>query len=223
MTPTLYSFRRCPYAMRARMALHISGAEYEHREIILRNKPTSMLKASPKGTVPVFITSDGHVIDESLDLALWALGENDSKDWLGAFEPELTARNDDEFKRHLDRYKYASRYDESLPRGAVDLSHREQAEIFLSELETRLTQTAYLSGEHQSLTDITIFPFIRQFAAVEPEWWTAHEYPHVREWLREQVESELFKTIMKKRPLWDESPHKSKSILMAKCPNLTIF
>ncbi|MGB0907568.1 MAG: glutathione S-transferase [Maricaulaceae bacterium] len=201
----LYSFRRCPYAMRARMALYASGVEYEHREIILRDKPASMLAASPKGTVPVFIKDDSSVIDESLDLALWALSQNDPKTWLAAFEPDLTARNDGEFKHHLDRYKYASRYDENLPRGAVDLGHREQAESFLIELETRLSKTAYLSGDTQSLTDITIFPFLRQFAAVEPEWWAVHDYPRVREWLKTHVESELFKTIMKKHPLWDES------------------
>lgn len=198
----LYSFRRCPYAMRARMALHASGLEYEHREIILRNKPASMLAASPKGTVPVFIKDDGSVIDESLDLALWALSQNDPKTWLETFEPDLTARNDGEFKHHLDRYKYASRYDETLPRGAVDLSHRKQAEAFLAELETRLSKTAYLSGEDQSLTDITIFPFIRQFAAVEPDWWSTHEYRRVRKWLAAHINSDLFKMIMKKYPLW---------------------
>jgi len=115
----LYSFRRCPYAMRARMALHVSGVEYEHREIILRDKPASMLDASPKGTVPVFIKDNGDVIDESLDLALWALSQNDPLGWLNGHDADLIAQNDGPFKYHLDRYKYASRYQDNVPRGAA--------------------------------------------------------------------------------------------------------
>ena len=203
---TLYSFRRCPYAMRARMALHVSQINYEHREIILRDKPAAMLAASPKGTVPVYMTDDGTVIDESLDLALWALGQNDPQGWMSHYEPELVAQNDGPFKHHLDRYKYASRYDDTAPRGAVDLSHREKAEAILLKLNQRLESNSYLSGESQSFTDIAIFPFIRQFAAVEPQWWNAAPFAALRGWLTRHVESQLFKDIMIKHPLWQDEP-----------------
>ncbi len=202
----LYSFRRCPYAMRARMALHVSGIDYEHRELILRDKPASMLKASPKGTVPVFIQDSGNVLDESLDLALWALEQNDPNGWMDVYEPDLVVQNDGPFKHHLDRYKYASRYDDTAPRGAVDLSHRDQAETILSKLNQRLEKNSYLSGSSQSFTDIAIFPFIRQFAAVETDWWQSTPYAALRAWLETHVNSDLFKTIMVKHPLWKDSP-----------------
>jgi glutathione S-transferase len=198
----LYSFRRCPYAMRGRMALRISGESYEHREILLRDKPDAMLKASPKGTVPVFITDNGKVIDESLDLALWALGRRDPENWLESFDAELAARNDGPFKTHLDRYKYASRYDSSKKRGEIDTAHRAAALEILLDLNDRLTQYAYLSGPERSLTDIAIFPFIRQFAAVEPAWWQAAPLPALRRWLDGHLQSELFKNVMIKHPLW---------------------
>jgi len=199
---TLYSFRRCPYAMRARMALHISGESYEHREILLRDKPAAMLEASPKGTVPVFITDSKEVIDESLDLALWALGRRDPENWLGPFDAELTAQNDGPFKTHLDRYKYASRYDAAKKRGEVDRAHRAAALEILVDLNERLTHSPYLSGPARSLTDIAIFPFIRQFAAVEPDWWQAAPLPALRRWLEEHLQSDLFKAVMTKYPLW---------------------
>ena len=203
---TLYSFRRCPYAMRARMALHVSGIDYEHREVLLRDKPAEMLAASPKGTVPVFVTDNGEVIDESLDLALWALEQNDPHDWLESFDATLVARIDGPFKHHLDRYKYASRYDETAPRGAVDLSHRDKAEAILLELNQRLESNSYLSGKAQSFTDIAIFPFIRQFAAVESQWWNAAPFAALRNWLTQHVKSQLFKDIMVKHPLWQDEP-----------------
>lgn len=188
--------------MRARMALHVSGIPYEHREIILRDKPHAMLEASPKGTVPVFITEAGRVIDESLDLALWALSQSDPHDWRVNYEPELVAQNDGPFKHHLDRYKYKSRYDDTAKRGDIDLSHRVKACDILGALNARLAQHAYLSGPQQSFTDIAIFPFIRQFAAVEPAWWASHDYPHLRDWLECHVNSDLFKAVMVKHPLW---------------------
>lgn len=205
----LWSFRRCPYAMRARMALTISQQAYEHREIILRDKPQAMLDASPKGTVPVFITNEGTVIDESLDLALWALKRSDPDGWLNTYEPELVAQNDGPFKHHLDRYKYASRYDDDVARGAVDLTHRGSAEVILEQLNQRLERTSYLSGEQLSFTDIAIFPFIRQFAAVEREWWQATPYAALREWLNARITSDLFKTIMVKHPLWTHEAERS--------------
>ena len=201
----LYSFRRCPYAMRARMALHVSGIDYEHREVLLRDKPAEMLAASPKGTVPIFIEDNGDVIDESLDLAVWALLQNDPLSWLEAYDAELVARIDGPFKHHLDRYKYASRYDETAVRGDIDLAHRDKAEIIISDLNQLVKKNSYLSGTTQSLTDIAIFPFLRQFVAVEPEWWNASPYRALRDWLTTHLESDLFKTVMVKHPVW-ESP-----------------
>ena len=204
MTAILYSFRRCPYAMRARMALYAAKLSYEHREVALRDKPQAMLDASPKGTVPVFITETGTVIEESLDLALYALGQNDPYDWMAGYEPDLVALNDGNFKHHLDRYKYASRYKDNAARGDIDVSHRKAAEDILDALDARLKQHNYLSEDKQSFTDIAIFPFIRQFAAVEPEWFNAR-FPALSAWLDRHVESDLFKTIMKKYPLWTKS------------------
>lgn len=200
----LYSFRRCPYAMRARMALNVSCIAYEHREIILRDKPAAMLAASPKGTVPVFIKNDGAVIDESLDLAMWVLGQNDPLGWVSGYDAELTIQNDGPFKHHLDHYKYASRYDDSLARGAVDLTHRSEAEKILFQLNQRLESTRYLTGEQLNFNDIAIFPFIRQFAAVEPQWWQSTPFAALREWLEAHISSDLFKAIMTKYPLWKE-------------------
>lgn len=200
----LYSFRRCPYAMRARMALHVSGAKYEHREIILRDKPAAMIAASPKGTVPMYIKNDGSVIDESLDLAIWALEQNDPLKWLDGYDAQLVEQNDGPFKYHLDRYKYASRYDKSTERGAVDITHRDEAEKILSQLNQYVEASSYLTGPRQNLTDIAIFPFLRQFAAVQPQWWQSTPYAALRAWLDTHVTSDLFKAVMVKRPLWKE-------------------
>lgn len=201
----LYSFRRCPYAMRARMGLKVSGLTYEHREIILRDKPDEMLDASPKGTVPVWVKGDGEVIDESLDLLLFALGESDPKGWLDCDREtadDLIAQNDGPFKQHLDRYKYASRYSDDAKRGDVDLSHRAQAEETIAGYETRLTDNDFLLGARQTLADIAIFPFMRQFANTDIQWWSSAPYPKTRAWLTRHIESDLFKSIMTKYPLW---------------------
>lgn len=201
MGAVLYSFRRCPYAMRARMALFASGLAYEHREIALRDKPAAMLDASPKGTVPVFICENGTVIDESLAVAKYALEYNDPHDWLRAYDADLVARNDGDFKHHLDRYKYASRYDETAKRGDVDLSHRQSAAVILEDYEDRLSRHAHLSGASISFTDIAIFPFVRQFAAVESDWFAAR-FPKTHSWLSGHIDSPLFKAVMAKHPLW---------------------
>jgi len=205
MGAILYSFRRCPYAMRGRMGLNVSGLDYEHREILLRDKPQDMLDVSPKGTVPVYIKENGQVIEESLDLLNWALGQNDPLGWLNcdldAAKTIITA-NDTEFKHHLDRYKYASRYSDDAKRGDVDLGHRIKAEKHIQTLENLLTDNPYLLGEKQTLADIAIFPFIRQFANVEPDWWAAAPYPKTRDWLKRHLESETFKVIMRKHPLF---------------------
>jgi len=205
MTAVLYSFRRCPYAMRARMALHVSGLHYEHREVLLRDKPDAMLKASPKGTVPVFVKEDGTVVDESLDVLLYALSENDPLGWLDCEREEadtLIAANDGDFKHNLDRYKYASRYDEDANRGDVDLSHRKAAEVHIQNLEQRTEINEFLLGDKQTLADIAIFPFIRQFANTDEEWWEQSPYPKTRAWLSRHISSDLFKTVMKKHQVW---------------------
>ena len=207
-TPILYSFRRCPYAMRGRMGLKASGAEYEHREILLRDKPAQMLELSPKGTVPVFVLGDGKVIDESLDLLRWALEQNDPLGWLDCDMSEaerLIAKNDGPFKHRLDRYKYKSRYDPTAKRGDVDLEHRAEAEEIIKEYETRLSKHAFLLGDQQSIADIAIFPFMRQFANTDINWWNTAPYPATREWLNRHIESDLFKSIMKKHPLWNSN------------------
>lgn len=190
--------------MRARMALSISGADYEHREILLRNKPQAMLIASPKGTVPVLVLGGGRVIDESLDVMLWALAQNDPEDWLRAREDDLAFISAFEagFKGNLDRYKYASRYDENLPRGAVDHSYRAKAVDALAPFEARLSDNPYLGGTARSLADIASFPFIRQFAAVEPDWWAEQPMGRVRDWLAGHIASDLFKGVMTKYDLW---------------------
>lgn len=201
----LYSFRRCPYAMRARMALKISGTNFEHREVLLRDKPASMLAASPKGTVPVFMVDDEKIIDESYDLMLWALDQHDPKNWmapgLDKMAPLIELITGD-FKHHLDRYKYASRYNDDADRFSVDLSHRVEAVKILSEFEKRLEQSKFLMGDAPTLADYATFPFIRQFSNVEPEWWNKPQFPHLHAWLDGLVKSDLFKSIMNKHPLW---------------------
>jgi len=192
----LYSFRRCPYAMRARMALYLAGKDYEHREVLLRDKPAEMLEASPKGSVPVFVKSDGSVIDESLDIFKWALPD-------ALLKSHLIEMIDGPFKYHLDRYKYWSRYDENAKRGDINLDHRLKAVDILRHLETELETLPFLSGQKMGPTDIATFPFIRQFAAVEPIWWRDNaNLLKLRDWLQNCVESDLFKTVMKKHPTW---------------------
>lgn len=183
--------------MRARMALHTAGIDYEHREVLLRNKPRHLLDISPKGSVPVFICEDGRVLDESLDIMRWALaGAN--------IASEITNAIDGPFKHHLDRYKYASRYDESAKRGDIDLNHRSDAVAALNVLDHRLDSTAFLSGPKLAPDDMASFPFVRQFAAVEPEWWSeTKDVVNLQGWLARCVQSDLFATIMTKHPVWE--------------------
>jgi glutathione S-transferase len=193
----LYSFRRCPYAMRARMALSVSGAQYEHREVVLRDKPPEMLEVSPKGTVPVLVTATGEVIEESLDIMLWALAQGDPEGWLERRDEALLETNDGPFKHHLDRYKYATRYD-----GVDPEEHRAAALAILRTLETRLEETAFLRGEKRGFADIAIFPFIRQFANADRGWFDARDLPKLQAWLEGLVTSELFAGVMAKHPQW---------------------
>jgi len=210
MTAILYSFRRCPFAMRGRMALAVSGLSYEHREVLLRDKPPSMLAFSPKGTVPVFVTKSGEVIEESLDLMHYALRQNDPENWLMGFDAggrALLKDIDGPFKHHLDRYKYKSRYDEAAKRGETDINHRKQAEVYIQKLEQALENNQFLSGQQRGFADIAIFPFIRQFANTDRAWWDGEAqdsppYPKTHLWLEAQINSDLFRSIMTKYPQW---------------------
>ncbi|MDO9392836.1 MAG: glutathione S-transferase [Methylotenera sp.] len=199
----LYSYRRCPYAMRARMALKYAEIPVVIREISLRYKPAEMLKVSPKGTVPVLVFSDDSlnkkvVIEQSLEIMYWALRQRDVDGWLtadGALTEQLIAENDGDFKRVLDKYKYAIRF----PEQAVE-TYRAQGEIFLVKLEVLLNQTQFLLNDKVRLADIAIFPFIRQFASVDNIWFESAPYPRLKIWLKTLAESELFLSVMEKQP-----------------------
>lgn len=194
--PILYSFRRCPYAMRARMALLISGQPVELRELLLRAKPDALLAASPKGTVPVLVLADGAVIDESLDVMRWALRCADPEAWLAGDDAALIAANDGPFKHHLDRYKYPARYD-------VDpVPHRDAGLVMLQALEERLAGQAFLCGPRRTLTDIALVPFVRQFAATDPIWFDSQPLTHVRHWRDAVLGSDLFARAMLRVPPW---------------------
>ena len=204
--PVLYSFRRCPYAMRARMAIFRSGIKVELREVVLREMPPSLLVCSPKGTVPVLVLPDGRVIDESRDIMAWALTDNDPERWLpddrdGLREEtdRLIDENDDSFKQNLDHYKYAERYPEH-PASA----YRAGAEAFLRQLEQRLEQRDWLVSEHMGVADVAIFPFVRQFAQVDRPWFDQAPYPRLHVWLDCFLDSALFLEVMKKYPQWQE-------------------
>jgi glutathione S-transferase len=194
--PVLYSFRRCPYAMRARLALAVSGTQVELREVKLSAKPPEMLIASPKGTVPVLVLADGTAIDESLDVMRWALSLNDPEQWLKRTDEALIARNDGPFKHDLDRYKYPDRH------GSDALSHRASGLAFLGELDTRLAANGQLCDNAAGLTDMAIMPFVRQFAAVDPAWFAEQPLPHLKRWLADHLASPLFATVMPKFLPW---------------------
>lgn len=197
--PVLYSFRRCPYAIRARLALTYAGIPVETREVQLKHKPEQMLAISPKGTVPVLQLPDGQIIDESLDIMTWALAQHDPEHWLITNEEtnQLIFWNDGDFKYYLDRYKYADRYPE-FP----ESYYRDQAELFLVKLEANLSQSSYLGCMHFSIVDAAIFPFIRQFAAVDSQWFTDTGHQHLSAWLTRISATELFASVMAKHPVW---------------------
>ncbi|NOX41381.1 MAG: glutathione S-transferase [Alphaproteobacteria bacterium] len=192
----LYSFRRCPYAMRARLAVRSSGIECELREIILRDKASEFLAKSPDGTVPMLLDERGEVIAESLDIMLWALERSDPEGWLvGRAEAlALISRMDLEFKPKLDRYKYA--------RGVAATVARDQAASMLAELDTILAKTPYLCGQQNTLADMAIAPFIRQFANVARPWFDAQPWPALQRWLDGFITSKRFAAIMAKYPRW---------------------
>jgi len=201
----IYSFRRCPYAMRARMAVHASGQNVELRDILLKDKPDEMIEASPKATVPVLVLGDGTVIDESLDVVHWALQENDPENWYPAYPAArqkmeaLIAENDGPFKTALDRYKYHVRFPE-----ADKEDYRAEGEKFLAKLDEKLRGAPYLFGDQPTYADICIFPFIRQFANSDRAWFDQAPYPNLQRWLEAWIKSDRFKAIMKKQPLWKD-------------------
>lgn len=198
----LYSYRRCPYAMRARMALKYAGVDTEVREISLRDKPKHLLAISPKATVPVLALVDGHVIDESLDIINWALAQQDVDGWLASnvvLAKALIAENDTFFKAALDAYKYPERNPEK-----TQIEHRQQGEVFLQKLEVLLAENAGLCGALPTLADIAIFPFVRQFRGVDIAWFEATPYVKLNTWLNTMLTSELFTSIMKKHPTYIE-------------------
>ena len=201
--PILYSFRRCPYAMRARMAIHASGQKCELREVLLRDKPPSMLEYSPKGTVPVLILQDGYVIDESLDVIDWALNLNDPDDWQRSKDTkktkELIKINDGEFKYHLDRYKYSKRYDNEDPE-----FHRKKCLKFIESVNNELNNSKYIFDDNISYADIVLLPFMRQFRIADMEWFDSLPYDNLKKWLSSFLDSSLLHSIMKKYDLWKE-------------------
>jgi glutathione S-transferase len=192
MNPTLYSFRRCPYAMRARMALLISGTPFDLVEVKLSAKPEALLAASPKATVPVLVLPDGRVIDESLDIMDWALARRDPHDWRSRCDSGLIASNDGPFKHHLDRYKYPQRH------GSDPAAHRDAGLAILAALEPRLAAAPQLSGDSPGFTDIALFPFVRQFAATDAAWFAAQPLPALHTWLAGHLASPLFAVVMAK-------------------------
>ena len=202
--PVLYSFRRCPYAMRARLALHACGVAHEHREIELKNKPAHLLALSPKGTVPVLWLRDaGRVIDQSLDIMLWALQQSDPQHWLPEREHVLNdwlaqiGRNDGFFKQQLDRYKYPQRF------GLSDgLAHRDAGAAHLHGLEAVLQRQTFLSGSQWGLLDAAQAPFVRQFAHTHPGWFADQPWPGLIAWLAAFEASADFAAVMVKHPVW---------------------
>ncbi|MDQ7020016.1 MAG: glutathione S-transferase [Robiginitomaculum sp.] len=194
--PILYSFRRCPYAMRARMAIMISQRPVQLREVRLADKPDEMIALSDTPTVPLLVDRE-QVIEESLQVMHWALAQNDPENWLASADDPLIAQNDGPFKHDLDRYKYASRYD-----GIDAMAHRDGGVRHLHALEERLGKTAYLGGAQRSFVDIALFPFVRQFRIPDKDWFDALPLPHLHQWLSTLTGSALFLGVMEKYPVW---------------------
>lgn len=189
--PILYSFRRCPYAMRARLALYTAKISHEHREVDLKNKPRELLDISPKGTVPVLVLQEGSLLEQSLDIMKWALNINHIK----PEEMELLAANDTVMKQALDRYKYADRYP-----GESVYEQRDLWEHFLRKLEGVLSP--FLTGKDQGLIDMALFPFVRQFSQVDLPWFETQSYPRLQAWLAYFTSSPVYQQMMQKHAPW---------------------
>lgn len=202
--PILYSLRNCPYAMRARIAILFAKQQVILRDVVLSDKPEIMLAASPKGTVPVLVLPNQKIVDESLDIMLWALKENDLDDFLQKHDLDalpnalkLISLFDSEFKACLEAYKCAKRYHESTL-----TTCRQACEVYIQDLERRLSQHDFLMSSKPSLADIALLPFIRQFARVERQWYLQSPYPKLRQWLNNYLQSPMFTQVMIKNPLW---------------------
>jgi len=207
--PILYSLQNCPYAMRARLALLLSEQAIIIRAISLKDKPQVMLNASPKGTVPVLILPDGKVIDESIDIMLWALEQHDPKNLLQRDKPEiekkilaLIAQGDAQFKHPLEQYRAAKRYHRDS-----EVHWREQCERFIQTLEKGLSETGYFIGSEPSLADYSFIPFMRQFGRVDKKWFAIAPYPKLKTWLSRQLQSQLYAKMMVKHEFWSEQSH----------------
>jgi len=196
MKPVLYSFRRCPYAMRARLAIAVSGVEVELREVLVRDKAPELLEASAKATVPVVVYG-GDIIEESYDIMLWALKQNDPDAWLERHNRGLIEECDGAFKSALDKYKYGNRHE-----GSDAIEQRSIASEFLAKLDEILATQPYLSGDKIGMTDMSIATFVRQFANVDRVWFDAEPWPNLIRWLEEFLSSDSFTSIMIKYPKW---------------------
>ena len=200
--PVLYSFRRCPYAMRARLAVQVAGLPVALREVVLRDKPEALITVSPKATVPVLVFPDGSVLDQSLDIMRWALGIHDPQGWLHANEQgevqALIDLNDGPFKQALDRYKYAPRHPEQPAHAYRD----EAVALMLAPLNARLAERRHLLRDTPSLADMAIVPFVRQFAAVDDPWFQHAPLPQLRAWMQGLTTSALFASVMHKHAAW---------------------
>lgn len=194
--PILYSFRRCPFAMRARLAILVAEIEVELREVVLRAKPAALVAASAKATVPVLVLPDGRVVDQSLDIMVWALETGQRTDWLADYDAALIERNDGPFKAHLDRYKYADRY------GVDPLEHRTAALDHLRILSERLDTDPYLSGDHLGLVDIAVMPFVRQFAATDRTFFATLPFAPLQRWLDRLTDTSMFDQAMVRLAPW---------------------
>ena len=206
--PILYSLRNCPYAMRARLAIFKAKQAVLLRDLVLSNKPAAMIAVSPKGTVPVLVLANGTVIEESLEVMLWALQQTDPDGLLhcqkeGALPAMLLLINefDNDFKISLEAYKCAKRYQEDNVTQC-----RAVCQQYIQQLEQRLTEHTFLMSDKESLADIALIPFIRQFARVERQWYLQSPYPMVRRWLNSYLQSPVFTKVMAKHPLWADEP-----------------
>ena len=210
--PIFWSFRRCPYAMRARLAVKSSGLALEMREILLRDKPDGFLKVSQTATVPVVEMPDGHVIEESLDIMFWALQiTGDPENWLTGWHndkagtDDFIAQLDGPFKANLDRYKYATRYAQDKSDAAeIAFAHRGEGAAFLQLIDTRLSKQGFLNGKEAGLADFAALPFIRQFRIADPVWFDEQDWPSLHPWLQAFLDSQRFAAIMQKYTPWQD-------------------
>ena len=202
--PILYTFRRCPYAMRARLAIKASGVIVEIREVKLKNKPEELLNISPKATVPVLYISSKKIIEESLDIMKWALEINDplkllKQEKLNRIEVHNTLNNlENDFKQNLDRYKYSSRFDQPNPE-----LYRDKNLKILNQFNNLLQHNKGIYSSHLSLLDYAIFPFVRQFRNVNSVWFDSLELKFLKSWLYELIDSDEFSSKMKKNLIWE--------------------